>query len=76
MAENLHSSLPIEYQLNYGTACRDLNVSQFMNKSTINGIAGAEGCLSQEELFRILGIEPGSLLVDRPDALLVGPNRF
>jgi hypothetical protein len=72
MEGNLHSSLPIEYQLNYGTACGYLDISRFMNKTSINGIRGVDGLLSQEELLRLLGIDSGSILVNRGDPLLIG----
>jgi len=72
MGENVFSSLPVEYQLNYGTARGDLDLLQFVNKSPINGIWGVDGCLSQEELLRLFGIDPRSLLINGRDSLLVG----
>lgn len=35
MRELLHTSLPIEYQLKYGTACGNLDWSQFVREATM-----------------------------------------
>ena len=75
MSDNLHSSLPVEYQLQYGTACGNLDISQFVNKAAINGIPGAHGDLSQEEVFRVIRVDACPIVVDGFDALLIGANR-
>lgn len=60
MSENLHTSLPIEYQLQYGTPCGYLNGPNFVSNSAGNGVSGAYGALPQEVLLCGFWINPRS----------------
>ena len=51
MSENLHTSLPIEYELQYGTACGYLNGPNFVGNTgvqppVIAGVARRNGVAS------------------------------
>jgi len=70
-----HSSLPIEYQLKYGTACGYFNGPQFVGEATLDGVGGAYGAFPQEKLLCGFWINSSPVVVDSLDSLLVGLNR-
>ena len=76
MLDNLHSSLPIEYQLKYGTACGHVDFAHFVREATGDRVCGPYGGFSQEEFFGVLWTNPSPLVVDGLDSLLVRLNRF
>lgn len=73
--ENLHTSLPIEYQLKYGTACGYLNGPNLVSNAASNGISGVYGAFPQEELLCEFWINPRPLVVDSLDSLVIGLDR-
>ena len=75
MSNDLHTSLPIEYQLKYGTACGNLDGTNFMSKTPGDSIGGSYVALPKEELLCDLRINPTPITVDGLDALLVFLNR-
>ncbi len=74
MSQNI-TSLPIEYQLLYGTARGNADVSDFVNNTSVSGVRGANGTFSQEELFGLFRSDPGAITVDSHNPLLVRLNR-
>ena len=75
MSDALHSSLPIEYKLQYGTACGNLNGLDSMSNSVFNSLSGIPSGLAQENLFGTLRINSRPLVVNSLDALVIGLNR-
>ncbi len=71
MSNHLHTSLPIEYQLKYGTACGNLDSANFMSKPLSDSSGGGYVALPEEKLFCDLRINPRPITVDSLDALLV-----
>jgi hypothetical protein len=69
------SSLPIEYQLKYGTACGDVNGSYFVGETALNSLGGTDVTFPQEKLFCGFWINPSPLVVDSLNSLLIGLNR-
>ena len=75
MLRTLHSSLPIEYQLKYGTACGNLDFTHLVGDSASDRVGGVYGGFSQEEFFGILWTNPSPFAVNGLDALLVSLDR-
>jgi len=75
MSDSLHTTLPIEYQLQYGTACGNLNGLDSMSQAAGNGLNGVHGVLSQENLFCSIRVNPRPLVIDSLDSLVVGLDR-
>ncbi len=76
MPMNSNLSLPVEYQLKYGTAFGNLDFTQFVNNPVTNCFVGIDGCLLQEELLSDFRTNTRTLLVDSLDPLLVGSDRI
>ncbi len=72
---NLHSSLPIEYKLKYGTACGYLNVSDSVGDTLRDGVGGINGAFTKEKFLCDFWINPSPVTVDCFNPLLVGLNR-
>ena len=75
ISESSHSSLPIEYQLQYGTACGDLDLSQVVNNAPNFGITSANGCFPEEVLLCGFGSDASPLAVHGHNSGLVGFDR-
>jgi hypothetical protein len=74
MSDSLHTTLPIEYQLNYGTACGDLNGLNPMSQTVSDGFVGVHSILPQENFFGPVRINSSPLVIDSLDALMVSLN--
>jgi hypothetical protein len=72
--ENLFSSLPIEYQLLYGTACGYLDSSNLVHEAVLDSIGGVYGAFPQEELLRDIWINPSPITIDCLDPFLISLN--
>lgn len=66
-----NDALALEYQSDYGTAGRDLNVFDLVNKPGANGKCRVLGLSLPEEWGDLLGVEARPLRDDLPDALLI-----
>jgi len=75
MSDNLHTSLPIEYELKYGTACGNLDSSNFVSKAACDSLGGIYIALPKEKLLCDFWVNPSTLIIDSLDALLVPLNR-
>ncbi len=75
MGDNSHSSLPIEYQLNYGTACGNLDVTQFMNNAPPQCVTSPDSGLPEEKPLRIFWGDSGTFTVDVSNSRLIGLDR-
>jgi len=75
MPENLHSSLPIEYQLKYGTAIGNANISDFVNQSTSFSVFCGHPSFPQEQFFGVGLLDTSPFLIDVRDPSLVRLNR-
>ena len=73
--QNLHTSLPIEYELKYGTPCGYFDVSNGMGNPPAYGISGIDGAFPQEKLLCDFWINPSPVTIDRFDPFLIGLNR-
>ncbi len=72
---NLHTSLPIEYELKYGTARGYVNAADIVCDPALHGISGVHRALSQEKPLGDFWINPSPVTIDCPDLLLIGLNR-
>ena len=75
MSENLHTSLPIEYQLKYGTACGYLDRPNLVCQTITDGVVGTYVALPEEKLLCDFWINPRPITIDGLDAFLIGLNR-
>ena len=57
--------------MQYGTACGNSDLSQFVNNTSLNGIRCVYGDFSEEELLRIIGIDARPIAVNGFDPLLI-----
>ena len=71
MLRNLTSSLPIEYELKYGTACGDLDGTDFVSQAFGYGVLSGDVAFPKEKLLCRFWLNPSPLVVNRLDALLV-----
>lgn len=75
MDANLHSSLPFEYQLKYGTACGNLDVAQLMNNAAAQGIWSPDSGLSEEIPLRFFWSDARAFSVDIGNSCLISLDR-
>ena len=69
------SSLPIEYQLQYGTACGNLDWSDVVRKATGDRVCGTYVGFPQKEILGVLWTNPRPFTVDSLDSLLIRLDR-
>lgn len=74
MSELLHTSLPVEYELRYGTACRNLHVSDFMRQTTADCIGGVYSAFAEEKALSVFPADPCPTVVNVFDAFVIGLN--
>lgn len=72
---NLHTTLPIECELKYGTARGYAHAANPMGDTAFHGIVGVDRALAQEKLFGDFWINPSPVTIDSLDPLLIGLNR-
>ena len=70
-----NSSLPIEYELKYGTACGNLDIAQLMSKAASDSICGIYGGFAEKEILGVLWTNSSPLPIDGFDPLLIGLHR-
>ena len=63
MSENLHSSLPVEYKLKYGTAHGNADLKDFVNQSSSCGLGSIDGGLPEKVRFGLLGGHVGTFML-------------
>lgn len=68
------NALPLEYQRDYGTAFRDLDVFDLMNNPAANGVCRIFGLGLPEEPFELVFRNLRSLNDDRAYTLLITQN--
>ena len=69
-------ALSLEYKRDYGTACRQLEISDFVNNPFINSPSYILGLLLPEQVGGFPFIEVGVVDDNAPDAILVSENTF
>ncbi len=74
MLELSHTSLPIEYQLKYGTACGNLDFSQLVCEAPGDSLGGIYGGLTEKKSFGVIWVNSSPVSVDSFDSLLVRLN--
>ena len=71
MSENLHSSLPIEYQLSYGTAKGNFDLAQLVNNTSLFCDSSSQIAFPKEKTLSVIGSDSSPLAVNGLDSLLV-----
>ncbi len=74
MSDSLHTTLPIEYQLQYGTPCGNLNGLDSMSETSANGFSSVHSAFAQENCFCSVRINSRPLVIDGLDSLVIGLN--
>ena len=68
------NGLPLEYERNYGTAGRDLDVSNLINNPAASGKCRVFGLGFEEQLGDVFPANLGAVLNDGANALLITDN--
>ena len=68
-------ALALEYQGNYGTAHRNLDISNIVNNPAANGVCRVFGLRLTEQTRDLIATESGVLFDYRPYPVLVAQNR-
>ena len=71
---DVHSSLPVEYQLEYGTAFGNADLTQFVNNPQPYSFGGANSGFLDEILLRHLKSDAGAIVIDSCNPLLISPK--
>lgn len=61
---NENSSLPIEYQLQYGTAIRNADLSDFVNQANGFGVGSDHSGFTQKQVLSVVLSNSGPLFVN------------
>ena len=72
--EDEFTSLPLEYQLRYGTAFRNADLSEFVNNTKSHCIIRTDGSFLTEKLLSHIRSDESALVVDGGDPLVVSPE--
>lgn len=75
MSDPLISSLPIEYELKYGTASGNIDSPHLVSDSPVDCILRADRGFSQEQLLCGLRLYSSPITIDSLNALLVRLNQ-
>ena len=65
------NALSLEYQRDYGTAVRNLEITDLMDDSLVQGVVGVFGLRLPEERSDLTAREIGAVRDDLADSLLV-----
>ena len=71
----LNDALALEYQSHYGSALRDIDVSDLVNNPSASGKCRVLSLGFQEEWLDLIHIQARPLVHDGRDALLIGQQR-
>lgn len=74
MTNPVPDGLPLEYKRDYGTARRNLNLSDLINKPAAQGKVRIFSLGLPKEFFDGGGIKRGSLLQNLSDSVVISPN--
>ena len=74
MSNNVHSSLPVEYQLKYGTARGNAQLGDFVNKTPVDSLLCIESGLTQKVALGLFLGDTSPLGINTLDAGLVCSN--
>ena len=74
MTNPVPDGLSLEYKRNYGTARRNLHLSDFLNHAAVQGEVGVFSLGLPKEFFNRLAVELGSTTQNLPNSVLIGPN--
>ena len=69
----MQNALALEYQADYGTARRDLDVADLVNNPLANGVCRVSGLSFEEKRLNLMGIKMGAFFDDRADPFLIRP---
>ena len=67
----VNDALAFEYQSNYGTAWRNLDVTDLINNPGANGVCRVLGLRFEKKRFDLLGLKVASLPDDGTNPLLI-----
>lgn len=75
MLSDMTSSLPIEYQLEHGTACGNIDDANLVSEPPVHCVFSDNIALPKEHLLCGIWLDASPVTINRLDALLISLDR-